>query len=283
MPQRFRAFVVPAILMFLVPAVTFAWDEPSHWSDVGDVAAWKSLDAMFYRLRDDPVFLNRSQFGVDQEAAYVRTLEYDDDLGPVDMQDWNSLPSSEREQRVKRARRQLDQVARFRQRIETQAQHTRENLPTSWGAEVSDVTALGDCLRELDTAVGLDPTNPYAWHLYSWFASCVGDLDRAGRAMAGAEAALARVPEDQLPDLRRGVTMDRAWLSWDQGETDAADQAVEQAAALGANDFEVTLLRGLIAARQGDQEAAFAQADRLRQVDVRRFPINYRTSRVRPT
>jgi len=278
MPRPFRAFALLAILMFLVPGAASAWEAPSHWSDVGDVADWKALDTMFYRLRDDPVFLDRSQFGVDQEAAYARTLVLDGQFDPVDLQGWDALPQGDREARTKQARKQLGQVVRFRQRIETQAQQTRQNLPTSWGANVSDVTAVGDCLRKLGTATALDPTNPYAWHLYAFLSSCVGDLDRAGHAMAGAEAALARVPEDQLPDLRREVTLDRAWLSWDQGETDAADQAVEQAAALGANDFEVTLLRGLVAARKGDQEAAITQANQLRQVQVRRFPINYRSS-----
>lgn len=282
MHHRVRAAVVPAFVLFLVPVAGLAWEQPAHWPAVGEVAAWKSLDVMFYRLRDDPLFLDRSQDRTDQRSAYAKTSQYRGSLDTVSLETWLALPDGEREERVRLAAKQLDFVVDFRRRIEQQVQRTRQSEPSGWGIRVSDVTTVGDCLQRLRTAVGLDPANPYAWHLYAWFASCVGDLDRAGRALAGAEQALAQVPEAELMGVRRGVALDQAWLGWERGRIGSAAAAAEHAAGLGADPFQVTLLRGLTAARLGDQGAAFAAAGQLRQVAIRRFPMNYRTSGTAP-
>lgn len=274
--------ILTAALAMILPgpgaAPACAWEQPEHWPKVGEVTAWKSLDIMFYRLRDDAVFLDRSRDAVDQPEAYARTLAYAGRLDAVGLDAWNGLPAQDREQRARLAARELEYVANFRRRIEEQVQRTRQNQPSGWGTGIADVTALGDCLQRLRTATGLDPSNPYAWHLEAWFASCVGDLDRTARALAGAESALVRVPADELPGVRRGVALDQAWLAWERGRIRTAAEAVEHAASLGADIFQVTLLRGLTAARLGDQAVAFAAANLLRQVAIRRFPMNYRTS-----
>ncbi|MBE0567166.1 MAG: hypothetical protein IH621_14495, partial [Krumholzibacteria bacterium] len=217
MHHRVRAAVMPAFMLFLVPAAGLAWEQPAHWPAVGEVATWKSLDVMFYRLRDDPLFLDRSQDRTDQRSAYAKTSQYRGSLDTVGLEAWLALPDGEREERARLAAKQLDFVVDFRRRIEQQVQRTRQSEPSGWGIRVSDITTVGDCLQRLRTAVGLDPANPYAWHLYAWFASCVGDLDRAGRALAGAEQALAQVPEAELMGVRRGVALDQAWLGWERG------------------------------------------------------------------
>ncbi len=278
MPHRVRAALVPAILVLVVPVLALAWQEPVAWPAVGDVASWTSLDAMFYRLRDDAVFIDRSQDKVNQQAAYERTRQYGGDLDGIGLEAWLALPADQQAERTRLAGQQLDFVIRFRQRIETLAQRTRQNEVSGWGTQVADVTVVGDCLQKLRTAVGLDPANPYAWHLYSWFAAAVGDRDRVAGALAGAEAALSQVPADALLDLRRGVALDGAWLALEQGSMDRAARLVAAAAALEADIFQVTLLQGLLAARLGDQESAFHYAGTLRQTAIRRFPEDYRTS-----
>ncbi|MFN2370232.1 MAG: hypothetical protein ABR506_03645 [Candidatus Krumholzibacteriia bacterium] len=286
MHHRVRSLVLPVVLSAAVsaalpvagPAPALAWEQPDHWAKVGEVATWKSLDIMFYRLWDDPVFLDRSQDAVDQQAAYARTLAYGGRLDAVSLDAWFGLPAEERDRRAGLASGELNYVRNFRRRIEEQVQRTRQNQPSGWGIGVADVTAVGDCLQRLRTATGLDPSNPYAWHLEAWFASCVGDLDRTAGALAGAGAALTRVPADELLGVRRGVALDQAWLAWERGRIRAAAEAVDHAASLGADIFQVTLLRGLTAARLGNQAGAFAAANKLRQVAIRRFPMNYRTS-----
>ncbi|HPF69209.1 MAG TPA: hypothetical protein PLQ13_00945 [Candidatus Krumholzibacteria bacterium] len=263
-------------VLFAMPAV--AWDEPAHWNTVGEVSWWAATDALFYRLRDADVSLDRSQERVDQAAAYARTLAYTGRVDGLELDAWLTLPADERARREKMAARELEFVARFRNRIADQAQRTRENLPSGWGLGVSDVTVVGDCLQKLRTAVGLDPANPYAWHLYAWFAQAVGDLDRAGRGLAGAERALAQVPADKLIALRQGVALDAAWLARERGDGAAASEALALARARGAAGFEATLLEGLLAADRGDQATAFRAADALRETRIRKYPLDYRIS-----
>ena len=128
----------------------------------------------------------------------TRTREYEGSLDGITLETWLTLPADQQAERARLAAKQLDYVIRFRQRIESQVQRTRQNQASGWGTQVADVTVVGDCLRKLRTAVGLDPSNPYAWHLYAWFAAAVGDCDRAAGALAGAEQALAQVPAGEL-------------------------------------------------------------------------------------
>ena len=282
MPHRVRAAVVAVILVLVVPVLASGWQEPADWPAVGEVATWKSLDTKFYRLNDDYIFTDRSMDKVDQQAAYDQTREYEGGLDGITLQTWLTLPAEQQTERTRLASRQLDYVIRFRQRIENQVQRTRQNQVSGWGTQVADVTVVGDCLRKLRTAVGLDPSNPYAWHLYAWFAAAVGDCDRAAGALAGAEQALVQVPAGELMGVRRGVALDGAWLALEQGKLERASRLASAAAALEADPFQVTLLQGLLAARSGDQEAAFAHADALRRTEIRRFPMDYRTSSIAP-
>ena len=278
MPHRIRIALVPVLVLIALPAFAATWEEPASWRTVGEVVAWKNLDRLFFRLRDDELFLDRSADRIDQRAAYRTTLRYGADRDAVGLAAWQELAPDEQQRRRRRAASELEFVANFRLRIETQAQRTRENRPSGWGLQVQDLTAVGDCLQHLRTAVGLDPSNPYAWHLYGWLALAVGDRDRAGRALDAAQAALGLLPDGALPGVRRGVALDRTWLAWELGDMDEAAARLDDAGRLGADVFQVTLLRGLIAARQGDVELAFRNADRLRSVAVRRFPMNFRTT-----
>jgi tetratricopeptide (TPR) repeat protein len=285
MNHRLHAAAVSSALLSLLsllPVAGQAWAPPAHWSAVGAVDAWEALDARFYRQASDPMFLNRSQDSVDQQEAYARTLVHDAPLPAITLETWLTLSGPERQERSRLAGRHLDFVARFRQRVESQAQYARQGEPSGWGLQIADVTVVGDCLQRLGTATGLDPSNPYAWHLYGWFADCVGDVDRAGRAFECAEQALALVPEGELVDVRRGVTLARAWSARERGDTRVASGLVEQADALGADPFQVTLLRGLLAARRGDHPAALAESQKLRHVEIRRFPMNFRTTGTAP-
>jgi tetratricopeptide (TPR) repeat protein len=282
MPNRQRGLAAAAVLLCLaataLPGAAEPWQEPAHWAAVGTVADWADLDAQFYRLDTDVAFLDRSQQGTDQRSAYERTEVYSGRLDAVTLDDWLKLPADEQARRSNLAADEVEFIVRFRLRLVEQLQRSRSGVVSGWGAAVSDVTVVGDCLQRLRTALGLDPANPYNWHMYAWLAEAVGDLDRLGRAINGAERALALVPADKLRPIRAGVALQAAWLAWDRGRIREIAGHLERARSYDADPFAVTLLGGLAAAVQGDEAGAIAAADALRSTQVRQFPLDYRTS-----
>jgi tetratricopeptide (TPR) repeat protein len=259
-----------------------AWEEPAHWARIGPVRQWMELDARFYRTFDDNRFIDRSQFRLEQQQYYAETIPYRGDLPPVSLAEFFDLPADIREERVKLAGKKLAYVERFLNRILTQVQRARENLPSGWGDQISDVTVLGDCLSNLSDAVGLDPSNPYAWHLQSYFSMCAGDHERSRQYLEGATEALRRVPVGQLTEIRRRVALDLAWIHRGEGRFARALPLVQDAELMAGASIESTLLRGLIAAQTGDRETAGALAARLRNVEIRRFPSNLRSADFKP-
>ena len=282
MPVLHRLALSAVVLTLFAATTAVAWEEPSHWSDVGAVTGWLSQDAQLYRYSGDLTFLNQSQKNVDQKKAYEESRVYEGQLVTIGLAGFLALPENERADRIKAARKHRQYIERFRMRMASYVQQSKSNLSQGWGTEISDVRTMGECLRNLRTAVGLDPANPYAWHVYSLFSYVVGDLNRAALALTGAEAALAEVPADQLADLRADVALDRAWLSREMGNFARATAAVDAAVAAGAEGFDVTLLRGLIAAQTGDEAEAVRLATELRAVDIRKYPATYASTSFSP-
>jgi len=276
------AALVAAAVCTGAPARAQDWEMPAGWDEVGRVEQWRGLDSLFYRVFENVQFLDTSQFKVDQVREYEKTKEDGGKVEGVTLDTWETLDDAEKTSRRKEARGDLKLVVDFRQRIEQQAQRTRQNLESGWGTQVADVTAVGDCLNRLNTAVWLDPSNPFTWHLLAYFTRIVGDLDRSEAALANARAALDRVPAGQLDDVRAGVALDQAWLYRDKGDFDRALEALDRAEALGVQGFEPTLVRGLIAAQTGDVQAAGEYARQLKSVEIRNFPPNLKSTSFGP-
>lgn len=274
-------FVLSAVLLTLA-STALAWEEPSHWAAVGTVEGWLAQDGQMYRYSGDMPFLDNSQQNVDQRRAYAETKFYEGHVDAIGLEAFLALPADEQESRIKAAGKHRDHVERFRMRMATYVQQAKSNGLRGWGLEISDVKTVGDCLRNLRTAAGLDPANPYVWHLYSFFSYTVGDLDRAALALGGAEDALAAVPEGELVELRASVALDRAWLHRERGNFAAATTALDAAVALGAGGFDAALLRGLIAAQTGDEALAVQQAGLLGSVEIRKYPGIYDSTSFSP-
>ena len=269
-------------LLALRSTVALAWEQPAEWPEIGMVSKWREYDTKFYRVYDDSPFLNRSQFKMDQAKEYAKTREYNGKMDGIGLETFLTKDADEQTKRRKQAARELKFVADFRQRIETQVQHTKESRNSSWGSLINDMTVIGDCLGKLRTAVGLDPSNPYAWHVLAYFAGIVGDRDRAAAALNGAEAALAGIPTDQLTQLRAEVALDRAWLQREQGDFEGALDNLKAAVEYGAAGTGPRLLQGLIAAQTGETHKAVEIATALRQAEVRAFPLDVRSSGFTP-
>ncbi len=269
-------------LLMLVAAGALAWEQPSEWTEIGMVSKWREYDSKFYRLDQDAPFLDQSQFKLDQPKQYAKTLEYNGKMDGIGLATFLEKDADEQKKRRKQAAKELKYVADFNLRMTNQVQQVKD--PNSGGASflVSDMTVIGDCLGKLRTAVALDPSNPYAWHLLAYFADIVGDQNRAAISLNGAQAALAEIPADQLTELRAEVALDRAWMQRDRGNFEKASASLKAAVDFGAQGIRPRLLQGLIAAQIGNTQVAVEVATALRKTEVRVFPLNVYSSTFSP-
>jgi len=270
------------ILLTLASTVAVAWEQPSEWPELGMVSKWRDYDTRFYRIYEDSPFIDHSQFKLNQAKQYEKTKEYNGKMDGIGLETYLAKDADEQTKRRKQAARELKFVVDFRQRIETQVQRTKERQGSGWGIQVNDMTTIGDCIGKLRTAVGLDPSNPHAWHIMAYFCDFIGDQARAAGALNSAEAALTKIPADQLMELRAEVALDRAWLQRDRGEFEEARTSLKSAVEFGAKGNGPRLLQGLIAAQTGETQKAVEIATALRSAEVRAFPPNLRSTSFAP-
>jgi tetratricopeptide (TPR) repeat protein len=262
-------------VLVLWAASALAWEQPKEWPELGMVSKWKELDTKFYRVYEAAPYMDKSQLKMDQPKHYAKTREYNGKMDGIRLETFLEKDADEQTKRRKQAAKELKFVVDFRKRIETLVQRTRQVGGAGWGTQVNDMTVVGDCLGKLRTAVGLDPSNPYAWHVLAYFSRIVGDQSRSAGALNGAQAALSIIPEDELTELRGELALDRAWLQRDQGDFEAAMTSLQAAVGYGVKGTEPRLLQGLIAAQSGDTQAALEIASALRSAEVRAFPPNF--------
>jgi tetratricopeptide (TPR) repeat protein len=259
-----------------------AWEQPKEWTDIGLVGKWKEYDSKFYRIYADAPFTDESQFKYDQVKIYAKTRQYNGKLDGIPLTDFLTRDEDEQKDRRKQAAKELKYVADFHMRMMTMVQRVKSGQGPGWGTSTQDQTVVANCLTKLRTAVGLDPSNPYAWHVLAYFAHTAGDLRRAAGALNGAQLALEQIPDDQLTELRSQVAMDRAWLQYDMGQYERAGTSLRVAVDHGYNGTEPRLLQGLIAAQMGDTQAAVEIANSLRSAEVKAFPPNLNTTSYSP-
>jgi tetratricopeptide (TPR) repeat protein len=255
-------FLCATILVFLdVPAG--AVGVPSQWAQLGSVEDWRDVDH-----RKGHWSLGRQwEINIihdgDQQAIYRRTYEVETRWPRIAPADWDALTPEEQQGRRVEANHLLGYVGAFHTRMQSKG--------TRWGAGKStDITVVGECLGRLHAAVGVDPTNGYAWNLLGYLAAAVGDTRRAAAAYAETERAFDRLGEGALVADRRRLALERAWLWRDLGDFGRAAHQVDLAEQNGGEDEETLVLRGLIAAQTGREREALQLADRVGHIDVDR-------------
>ncbi|MFT5232153.1 MAG: tetratricopeptide (TPR) repeat protein [Candidatus Krumholzibacteriia bacterium] len=261
------AFLLVVLMATTVVAET-TWQAPKGWGEYGSVRQWKDADAKFYRSVENAYTADESMFNFKQVEVYEKTRRYTGSLEGVGMSVWLEMSADEQADRRRLAQRELSYFGDLRNRILDHVQNTRNGFYAAIGNRVGDRTIVGDGLGKLRTAVALDPSDPYAWHLYSYFAGMVGDYSRALRAISGAEMALAEVPADQLMSVRIEVSLDKAWLLRDRGDFVQAQAALDEAIAYGSRGNETQLLQGLLAAQSGDYATATQMAGAVLSAEV---------------
>ncbi len=257
-----------------------AWTEPPHWNEIGTVQEWMSDDSHFYRIEQLTGSLSRRFYGDDQQAAYRRTFDFDSDLQPLGLKAFSALPADQVEKRRAEAREVLEQVLGFHNRMADLVMRVRANQDVGWGLRDMDPRVVDDLLGRLQTATGLDPADPYAWHLLAYLATSCGDLPRGLAALDSLDAALAVLPRDQYDGMRRRARLDRAWLLRDLG------RFADAAGVLGAEEagvqpgLEIQVLRGLIAAQMGDMKEAKRLASKVDGAPLRVFQQDWESNSV---
>jgi len=237
------------------------WTEPVHWAAVGSVNTWLDIDIRLNNGRWEKADLTVSS--EKQIDYYERTLTDTGALPRIDLATYRNLSEADRDQRRKQARKELALVIRWHQKQQSNANGLKV---ISWRGKQTNVDVLAAILESLNNATGIDPTNPYAWHLLGWLRAQVGDIERSNLALEMAIEALGLVPDEELPDLRRRLALDRAWNFRDLGRADLAETQIDQAEEYGGADFESDLLHGLLAAGQGNMAMAEHYARRVKNL-----------------
>lgn len=267
--------ILLACLPFHSLALAAAYEPPSQWSELGTVEEWAALDSHFHRVAGVEGATDLKVYRFEQQSIYDTTKKRRTALPRLELQEFLALDEQDRTQRRDEAGGQLKYVVEFRHRIASRVSDVQMDYVGGWGTRPSDHRAVGDVLGRLQEAVGLDPSNVYAWHLLAWFSADCGDVWRALDALDGAEAALAILPPGALTEVRRRALLDRAWLLRDLGMYEQALERVDAAQKLQPADRETVLIRGLIAARYGDYRTATQLANQLDSTPVPFFLYDF--------
>jgi Flp pilus assembly protein TadD len=139
-------------------------------------------------------------------------------------------------------------------------------------------------LQGMSQAVSLAPLEPVFYLNLGWFYEQMGRTDKAEDAYrqvlalapewashtfwaqtAPRQAAAAREGENTIK--RTGTSMiDRAWVAYQSGDLQLAEDRLRQACWLHKSDPQIALLNGLIAEQRGDLAAARRQYERLADI-----------------
>ena len=168
-------------LLFL-PTILPAAGVPSHWERLGSVQDWADTDHRRGHWSLGQFWETDIVFDGDQRSIFWITFAYSEPWPQISLAAWHDLSPGEQRSRRDAAMAKVEYVMRFRHRL-----NRKDNRWTKSG----DIDILSECLGRLHVAVGLDPSNAYAWNLLGYFSACVGDTRRAASAYAEVERALA--------------------------------------------------------------------------------------------
>ena len=228
-----------------------ALQSSERWLEIGTVQEWMDLDAAFYRSPEKRAWGSEQKIIADQPVIYRGTFRYSAPLPAIVLTAWLDLDPEDQQRRSAQAADELKIVVRFLNRMRGWTRDFQATGSSGWGRQNS-VDILPDCLESLTNAVQLEPANPLAWHLLGYFSTCVGDVKRARGAFAGAEDALALLPAEALPEVRRRLALEAERALGDLGT--AQYYLIELT---GGNDeipgdTQVWALVGFICLDQGD-------------------------------
>ncbi len=266
-----RAFMAGCLALgVLVLPVWGQVDEPGAWQEVGMVEQWQEMDTHFYRIEELAGSLAPRFYGHDQQKDYRQAFQWDSSLPRLGLAEFLALPTRQQDERRSQALQALTRVRRFRNRMADLVMRVLAQQDVGWGLHDMDPRVMDELLGHLQTATGLDPTNPYAWHLLAYFAANGGDLARSLAALDGLDEALAEFPAGSHAQIFQRGQLDRVWVLRDLGRLEQAQVVLDHFTAEVGENLETKVLDGLLAAQSGDMQRAFRFAA---EVDGAELPV----------
>jgi tetratricopeptide (TPR) repeat protein len=264
-----------SIAITTAEATEESFSPPDAWQDVGPVEKWREMDSHFLRIEGVEGSPEPSSFNFEQKSIYKATSRHRSELPLIDLATFKTLDPEKQAARQQRSRRELKYVKDYRLRVAGLVMNIKSQSHVGWGDSKADHRSIGDILGRLHTAVGLDPSNVYAWHLLAYLSANCGDGLRALNALDGCDEALDMHPVPVLTDVRRQVALDRAWILRDMGYFSQAAMVLDELVVDNTHEREAYLLRGLIAAQTGDMKRAIEIANDFQGTRVHAFPLDW--------
>jgi tetratricopeptide (TPR) repeat protein len=144
----------------------------------------------------------------------------------------------------------------------------RRTVADRWRAIAAAPPSPARELQALRTVVGLEPTDAPAWLQLARRSRWFGDYQQVEDALAGCRAAIPHA-EGRRREVAGGAALCESWLRYDRGEWRRGLAWADSAAAQGAADDAVQLLRALHLAGLGHNRRAEDVAYRFARRDHR--------------
>lgn len=280
-----RIFVLAMIVFILsgcggTPPTTLSDSNLPQESDEDRFIDWNKEDWKFQRH----LFAEAYMFGQNHArinfSTYQDATQYHGPVHPITLTEFKALPEKSRSARRKVASSEIHEALGF-YRIMLRSWEIWQM--TKLKAVADEAFMYGDgiithTIKHLETATGLDPTNPYTWQHLAFFTGLVGDNSRQLQALntglqtlAEYEPQVSSEKADELALMKLRMMLDRSWLCRSTGQFNSSRQDVDNAIQLMSSDGlrtidlarEALLLQALVMVDQGQIHEARIKAKKL--------------------
>ena len=254
-----------------------------HDISEGRFIDWNLEDWKFQRHLFASAYMFEQNHPRTDFSIYKEATSYDGPVKSVTLEEFKNLDDDFQEARRKVANNPVNEAMVF-YRVMLRSWEIwlmSKQVAVADEAFLYENGIISHTLKHLETAVGLDPSNPYTWQHLGFFTGLVGDKNRQFQALNTGLETLAdyqsspsqfsaeKIEELALMNLR--MVLDRAWLLRSTGFFDQSRQDVEQAIRMISEDDmrtfdqarEALLLQALVMVDQGEIHEARIKAKKL--------------------
>lgn len=241
---------------------------------------WNQLDWKFQRHTFASAYMFEQDHPRSSYDIYQKATQYDGPVKPVTLSEFQSLPAKAQNSRRIVAAARLNDAMAFHRIIMRSWEIWLYSRTTAVAQEAFryEHGLVAHTLQNLETAAGLDPSNPFTWYHLSFFSGLVGDRTRQLEALNTGLSALPAYQDNgsstELIGLR--MLLDKSWLLRDTGHFPEGQECVNDAIRVMAQDDQRTLdlareallLQALLEVDLGDIHQARSLARELESWDL---------------
>jgi tetratricopeptide (TPR) repeat protein len=289
----FRAFCILCSVLFGFSHIGCGSSSPPPNSDLtmdpsvdsNHFIDWDALDWKFiHRLFPmDYSQFRRTKSVPISYGVYKKETRFEAPVEALTLSQFQSLPLTTQLKRRQESEKYLVEAMAFHRAIDQGWELWTNTLlrQTGEGAFLFENGMVTPTIKNLETATGLDPANPFTWRHLAFFTGLVGDRYRQIHALDCGFEALADYENrsqdfsintlKELATMRLRMLLDRSWLLRELGRFNESRNDVELALILIGNDNlktldlgrEALLLQALIMVDQGLVHEARVKAKKL--------------------